>query len=140
MGVLRLLPSHTPSRARSSRVSFSTRGCVRGRQATCDIRPETVQIACLIVAERMWPMSIQFLPRTCRASKHRRGKSEALHMSKNDVGGFRCVSNTACTSPSARVLNALNVCVYAGVSSIAMRLLTQNALNVALLANSAAPS
>jgi hypothetical protein len=45
------------------------------------------------------------------------------------------LSFTMRTAPSAPTLN---VCVYAAVSSIEMRLLTQNALNVALLANSAA--
>jgi hypothetical protein len=32
----------------------------------------------------------------CRASKHRRGKSAALHMAKSDVGGLRGAANTVC--------------------------------------------
>jgi hypothetical protein len=35
---------------------------MRARQVACDVRAKTVQVACLVVAERMRPMSIQFVP------------------------------------------------------------------------------
>ena len=35
---------------------------MRAGQVACDVRPKPVQVACLVVAECMRPVSIQFLP------------------------------------------------------------------------------
>ena len=37
---------------------------MRARQVASDVRAKTVQVACLVVAKRMRPMSIQFIPCT----------------------------------------------------------------------------
>jgi hypothetical protein len=37
---------------------------MRARQVACDVSAKTVQVACLVVSERMLPMSIQFVPCT----------------------------------------------------------------------------
>ncbi len=44
------------------RLIFHQRMCAR--QVACDVRAKQVQVACLIVAERMRPMRIQFVPCT----------------------------------------------------------------------------
>jgi hypothetical protein len=79
------------------------------RQVACEVRAKTDSLnSASIVPHRGMPhrgkehaahehpICPMHFCLACRASKHRLGKSAALHMAKNNVGGLRGAANTAC--------------------------------------------